>query len=113
MGPGVFTTQGEGGIGPGVFGFVLAGICVVAAVRFERRFRTSARDRPGAHASEEIVERFRRLWLISLAAILLGVAIAFVSVGTRAGTVALACGILFVASGAVALAVMRNRDGRL
>jgi hypothetical protein len=72
----------------------------------------SVRDRPGAHASEEIVERFRRLWLVSLVAILVGVAIAFVSGGTRAGTVALACAVAVGLSGAVALAVMRSRDGQ-
>jgi hypothetical protein len=99
-----------GGIGPGVFAFVLAGICVVITGGFERRFERSVRDSPGSHASEDIVGRFRRLWLVSLIVVLLGVVIIFVGGGMRAGAVALVCGIIFVAGGAVALAIMRNRE---
>jgi hypothetical protein len=39
-----------------------------------------------------------------------GAVIAFVSGGTRAGTVALVCGILFVAGGAGALVIMSNNE---
>jgi FtsH-binding integral membrane protein len=101
-----------GGVGPAVFAFALAGICVVMAVRYERRQRVSVRERLASRASEEQVERFRRLWLVSLVLVLVGVVIAFVSGGTWAGTVALACAVAVGVGGAVALVIMRNRDER-
>lgn len=51
-------------------------------------------------------ERFRRWWLISVVAAILGTALIYVGVGAEAGTVALILAALFVASGAFALAIM-------
>jgi hypothetical protein len=101
-----------GGIGPGVFAFALAGICVVVAVRFERNLQVSVRDRPGARASDGKVERFRRLWLVSLVLVLVGVVIGFVSGGKWAGIIVLACAVAVGLGGAVALIVMRDQDKR-
>ena len=99
-----------GGIWRGVGAVAFTGIAVVIAARIDNRSHVGAGDRISPQSGEEMFTRFRRLWLVSLAAILVGVAIAFASGGTRAGTVALACGILFVAGGAVALAIMSKNE---
>jgi hypothetical protein len=98
-----------GGIGPGVFAFVLAGICSVIAARFDKRSHVRVGDRISAQAREGMSEQFRRWWLVSVIAVAVGVTIVYVGVGVLAGTVALVCGILFVAGGAGALAITRDR----
>jgi hypothetical protein len=94
-----------GGIGPGVFAFVLAGLSTATGARFYRR----SRIRLGERFNEEAPEQFRRLWLVTLAAGAIGVAMTFASAGPRAGVAALALWIALVASGAVVLAVTRHR----
>jgi hypothetical protein len=98
-----------GGVGPAVLGLVIAGGAVVIAVRMDRT--PPAGDQTNAQASPALVERFRRLWLMSVVAAVLGTALIYVGAGTEAGTVALVFAVLFVASGAVALVVMRKRGG--
>jgi amino acid permease len=46
-----------GGIGPGVFALVLAGICSAVAARFDRRLRVRASDRTSTRPREEVSER--------------------------------------------------------
>src|ERR1039458_3669612 len=74
-----------GGIGPGVFAFVLAGVSSTMAMRFYGRLRVGVGER-----REEASEQFRRLWLVMLAAVAIGVATTFASASPRAGEAALA-----------------------
>ena len=94
-----------GGFGPGVFAIVLAAVCTTMAARLYRRWRIEADERVSAEASEQ----FRRLWLVMLAAVAIGVATTFASAGPKAGAVAVALWVALVASGAGVLAVTRHR----
>jgi hypothetical protein len=100
-----------GGIGPGAFAFILAGICSVVAARLDARLRVRASDPTAAQVRAETFERFRRWWLIAVAAVVVGVGTTFVAAGTRAGVVTLVCAVALVAGGRVALAAMRDRGG--
>lgn len=102
-----------GGIGPGVCGLVLAGVGTVVGARFHIRRAMPDSDQAAtptdAHGAPLVL--FRRLWLLVMLAVALALLIAIASTGVQVATVVIACGVLVLVGGAVALAVMHKTDG--
>jgi hypothetical protein len=102
-----------GGIGAALFGLLLVGISTAVAARWYIRHEMpgTTRTAPLPNTSGAPAVQFRRLWLVLMFALIVGVVIAIASNGIRAATLAIACGgLLILVGGAVALAVMNKSD---
>jgi hypothetical protein len=95
------------GIAVSVFAFVLCLVVVALVARYDTITPRLIRDRRDPQAHDELVRRFRRLWLVALGAGVLGTLTAFISEGPRADAVGLILTVGIAVSGGLALAVMR------
>jgi hypothetical protein len=66
-------------------------------------------ERDQTQTSQDECGRFRRWWLLCLAAVALGVVTTFATAGTHDGVVSLGLWVALVASGAMAFALMRKQ----
>lgn len=103
-----------GGIGPGLFGLVVASIGTVIGARYYVRLAMPGTGQSagptGTYGASLVL--FRRMWLLVMLAVVLALLISVASTGVQAATVVIACcGLLILVSGAVALAVMSKTDG--
>jgi hypothetical protein len=96
-----------GGVGPGLFGFVIGALAVVLAARINIGSPAPAHGQADTRANDARAQ-FRRWWLVSLVAVAVGVPAAYLSGGAASGTIALVAAVLIVVGGAAALAVMRS-----
>ncbi|HWF51559.1 MAG TPA: hypothetical protein VG294_13050 [Solirubrobacteraceae bacterium] len=101
-----------GGLGPGLVGLVLAGVSSAVGARFLIRHGMPGTNRTATGTHEAPAVLFRRLWLVLVFAVIVGLLIAIATIGVHAATVAMACcGLLILVGGGVALAVMNKTDG--
>jgi cell division protein FtsX len=95
------------GLAFSAFAFILGAVVVALAARYDTITPRLIRDRRDPQAQDELVRRFRRLWLVALGACVLGTVTAFISEGPQADAVGLILTVGIALSGGLALAVMR------